>query len=312
MKPAHLTFALTLSACSGHQTFDDGSDALGGRKIKTQGTQDSAVAEDAAAAENAALAEDAGTARLDRGSNVLDAATGDDNSSDAGHVVPVGQVPHNTSPTHNETQPPESVELTCYGEGTNEDASFANAQLECNQTYCRAHPDALVVLPWSVDTAPPCRTALGNVCETQLDEGDFLYRIEDGPFSLEFAFDPQLGQAGFTDEAFTAHFLSLTMRGMRDGQTQQPASTSSDTPDFRWVRYDVRWEARELYDAGYSFANGRFGSGEITGTVTTVYYDLAEQFPTECVVDDVAIDCKCHLDGLEFDYQLRLETQLVP
>ncbi len=306
----HFTSAFTLFACSGHQTFDDGSDALGGRKPTRHATDaEEGLAADAALAPDASPS-DAGADESEPAADATDAASARDRA-DAGQFVPVGQLPQNTSPTHEETEPP-PVEPTCYGEGANEDPSFASTELECNQTYCREQTGDPVVLPWSIDAAPPCRTALGNACGTQLDEGNFTYRVEDGPFSLEFSFDPRLGQDGFTDEAFTARFVSLTMLGMRGGQTQPPAAANSEVPDFRWVRYDVRWEAQELYDAGYSFSNGRFAGGAITGTVTQVYYDLAEQFPEQCAIDAAAIDCKCLIDGVDFDYQLRLEAQLAP
>lgn len=122
------------------------------------------------------------------------------------------------------------MEPTCYGEGANEDPSFASTELECNQTYCREQTGDPVVLPWSMDAAPPCRTALGNACGTQLDEGNFTYRVEVGPFSLEFSFDPRLGQDGFTDEAFTARFVSLTMLGMRGGSDATTRGSQFGSP----------------------------------------------------------------------------------
>jgi hypothetical protein len=198
---------------------------------------------------------------------------------------------------------PDGGSQTCYG-GTNDDAYFDLLEFRCDQYYCGNEP---VLMPWLAEEALPCYTALGNACGTQLDEGGFFYRSESGLFQLELAFDPQLGQMGFSDEAFTTHFVALSITGMLMQETYHPVTRNGD--DGLWIRFDRRWEAQELIDAGYHFENGRL-IGEISGILDTVYYDWAESSDSACTADDIIFDCKCRIEGIATPYTLGLRAQL--
>lgn len=317
-----LPVALALGACSGHQTFDDGSDELGGRRPPPNPVVDAALPPE--------------PEPVDAGRELFEASpptTASDVASDsttpeAPTSVDTREIPDSvfgedtradastsSEPwfNHDAAPPPETVGATlmdagpgCYAGFNHDFSAFESAGLSCDQVYCPQEP---VVMPWLVEPAMPCYTAAGNVCAAQLDEGGFFYQYQDGAFFFEIGFDQQLGQSELTDAALTANLRYMSISGMRIDETSRPGATP--TLDSHLVRFDYRWEAQELFAAGYEFQDGRL-IGEISGTITDAYYDVAEQSPGACTRDDIVFDCKCHFDPIDVPYTLNLDAMFVP
>lgn len=320
-----LPLALALGGCSGHQTFDDGSDELGGKRPPPNPVVDAALPPESDPID--AGRELLGTPSPAPTSVSTTSAESRDSDGAPSDVdtrgIPDGFFSEDTRAdasassepwiNRDAATPPETPGETLYDawpgchSGSNRDFSaFEDLGLSCDQVYCPQEP---VVMPWLVEPALPCYTALGNVCADQLDEGGFFYQSSDGAFFFEIGFDSQLGQGELTDAALTTNLRFMSISGMHIDETSRPGA--GPTLDSHLVRFDYRWEAEELFAAGYKFQDGRL-IGEISGTITDAYYDLAEQSPGACTQDDIVFDCKCHFDPIGVPYTLNLEALFVP
>lgn len=303
----HLGIVWALCACSGHQTYDDCSDALGGKRRSPEPMP----------VDGAVLFDNAVPAISDGGSqtSVVDASVASTKppidepdvtqSAEAGTPMPVLTGDPVLTLPDTDAGNASSDGGACVS-GQYPEFAFTPEGLFCESVaYC---PNGDVVSLPAVSEPLPCYTGGGHECGTQLDDGGFMYRYEQPPvkmfqrFSLAVWFDPQLGQEAFSDAALTEHFTGLEVRRLTVGETSGESLS---------VCVDRIWEPQEAFDAGLVFQNGRL-VGTLNGIFEEAYYDWAETRQDECLTDDIVHNCECNINGLAIPFNLEFDVSLTP